>query len=139
MNWPKIIRNYTLILLSVIGVIAIIWLSGFNTNFSAPATRSDATFVNLLAKSHKELFSKTGSPIFKLTKVEKPIANWYILHLSLTDGDGPTSIIVVSDPHFGSEYMKVVVGPQNKFSRSNLMTKNVPSGVIYALQAEGNA
>ena len=139
MDWSKIIKNYTLILLSVIGIIAIVWLSGFNTNLPAPKTRNNAVFINLIAKNHKELFDKSGSPIFKITKVEKPIANWYILRLSLAQGSGPTSILVVNDPHLGSEYMKIVIGPENKFSRGELLAKNVPNGVIYALQAEGDA
>jgi len=134
----EIIKLGYVVLLSVAIIILAIWGFGYQENLPAPQLRNNQEFIAAIGKTHKELFTKTGQPIFKITKTIKPSDNWYILHLTSIKDRNLTSMVLVNDPHFGSKYMKVIIGPESKFARSQLVTKNIPGTVINTLRTEGN-
>lgn len=139
MGMRLFIKVYGMMLLTAVLIIVTIWGWNYAINLPAPSTRSVDDFGVILLDSHPELFTSDNKPVFTIDSSNKPTANWYILKLSPKDGNGPSSFAIVNDPHFGREYMKVIAGPESKFSRQELTSKGqlIPSEVITTLEGEG--
>lgn len=137
MNIGRFIRIYLWILVVAAFVLAVVWFWHYGTNLPAPATRSNADFTQAIARSQPELFTANGQPIFTVKQAIKPIANWYVVKLTTKVDPAITSYIIISDPHFAAQYMKVVASPESKFSNVELSNKYIPVPVLTALRSQG--
>ena len=135
----SIIRIYAMILLTVVVIIALVWLWGYKQNLPAPGTRPSSDFVTAIFASHQELFSKDNQPVFTIKDIKKPIDNWYVLKITPKDRNDPESFIIINDPYFSTDYMSVVAGPESKFSRKELQRAKIliPDAVTNTLVQEG--